>query len=67
VVLDRMLARGSLTGVEVHPRDVFRPLISSGAAAAIFCHNHPSGVMWRCWLCGGVGSGPSGRRLRSST
>jgi DNA repair protein RadC len=43
VVLDRMLARGSLTGVEVHPRDVFRPLISSGAAAAIFCHNHPSG------------------------
>jgi DNA repair protein RadC len=43
VVLDRMLARGSLTGVEVHPRDVFRPLIKSGAAAAIFCHNHPSG------------------------
>lgn len=43
VVLDRMLARGSLTGVEVHPRDVFRPLIQSGAAAAIFCHNHPSG------------------------
>jgi len=43
VVLDRMLARGSLTGVEIHPRDVFRPLIKSGAAAAIFCHNHPSG------------------------
>jgi DNA repair protein RadC len=36
------LARGSLTGVEVHPRDVFRPLIRGGAAA-IFCHNHPSG------------------------
>jgi DNA repair protein RadC len=36
-------ARGSLTGVEVHPRDVFRPLIRAGAAAAIFCHNHPSG------------------------
>lgn len=43
LVLDRMLARGSLTGVEVHPRDVFRPLIKSGAAAAIFCHNHPLG------------------------
>jgi DNA repair protein RadC len=43
VVVDRMLARGSLTGVEVHPRDAFRPLIQLGAAAAIFCHNHPSG------------------------
>jgi DNA repair protein RadC len=37
------LARGSLTGVEVHPRDVFRPLIRNAAAAVIFCHNHPSG------------------------
>jgi DNA repair protein RadC len=37
------LARGSLTGVDVHPRDVFRPLIRVAAAAVIFCHNHPSG------------------------
>jgi DNA repair protein RadC len=36
-------ARGSLTGVEVHPRDVFRPLIRGSTAAVIFCHNHPSG------------------------
>ncbi len=43
VVLDGLLARGSLTGVEIHPRDVFRPLIRIGAAAVIFCHNHPSG------------------------
>lgn len=43
VVMDSMLARGSLTGVEVHPRDVFRTLIKVGAAAVIFCHNHPSG------------------------
>lgn len=43
VVLDTMVARGSLTGVEVHPRDVFRVLIKVGAAAVIFCHNHPSG------------------------
>jgi DNA repair protein RadC len=43
VVLDSMIARGSLTGVEVHPRDVFRTLIKAGAAAVIFCHNHPSG------------------------
>ena len=43
VLWETCLARGSLTGVEVHPRDVFRPLIRGGAAAAIFCHNHPSG------------------------
>ena len=40
---EHCLARGSLTAVEVHPRDVFRPLIREGAAAVIFCHNHPSG------------------------
>ncbi len=43
VVMDSMIARGSLSGVEVHPRDVFRALIKAGAAAVIFCHNHPSG------------------------
>jgi len=43
VLFDRLVARGSLTGVEIHPRDVFRPLIKAGAAAVIFCHNHPSG------------------------
>jgi DNA repair protein RadC len=43
VLADLMLARGSLTGVEIHPRDVFRPLIKLGAAAVLFCHNHPSG------------------------
>jgi DNA repair protein RadC len=43
VLWESCLARGSLTGVDVHPRDVFRPLIRGGAAAVIFCHNHPSG------------------------
>jgi DNA repair protein RadC len=43
VQTESCLARGSLTGVEVHPRDVFRPLIRNAAAAVIFCHNHPSG------------------------
>ena len=43
VLADLMLARGSLAGVEIHPRDVFRPLIKLGAAAVLFCHNHPSG------------------------
>ncbi len=43
VILDQCVARGSLTGVEVHPREVYRPLIRASAAAVIFCHNHPSG------------------------
>lgn len=43
VQLEICLARGCLTGVDVHPRDVFRPLIRTAAASAIFCHNHPSG------------------------
>jgi DNA repair protein RadC len=43
VALDEMVARGSLSGVEVHPRDVFRRLIRAGVASVIFTHNHPSG------------------------
>jgi DNA repair protein RadC len=43
LLFESCVARGSLTGVEVHPRDVFRVLIRSAAASAIFCHNHPSG------------------------
>lgn len=37
------VARGSLTDVDVHPREVFRPLIRLAAAAAVVAHNHPSG------------------------
>lgn len=44
IVIDELeVARGSLAGVEVHPREVFRPLIRQAAAAAIVAHNHPSG------------------------
>ena len=42
VIADLEIARGTLTGVEVHPREVFRPLIRIGATAAIAVHNHPS-------------------------
>jgi DNA repair protein RadC len=43
-VIDEIeVARGCLTGVEVHPREVFRPLIRMSAAAAVVAHNHPSG------------------------
>lgn len=43
VLSERCHGRGTLSGVDVHPRDVFRPLIRESAAAVIFCHNHPSG------------------------
>jgi DNA repair protein RadC len=36
-------ARGSLIGVEVHPREVFRPLVRMAAAGGVLVHNHPSG------------------------
>jgi DNA repair protein RadC len=37
------VARGSVHGVEVHPREVFRPLIRMAASGAIVVHNHPTG------------------------
>lgn len=43
VVAELEVARGCLTGVEVHPREVFRPVIRMAAAAVIAVHNHPSG------------------------
>ena len=43
VIAERELFRGTLTSVEVHPRDLFRSLIKDGAAAVLLLHNHPSG------------------------
>lgn len=40
----RTIAVGSLSRVDVHPREVFRPLMRAGVHAAIVVHNHPSGV-----------------------
>jgi DNA repair protein RadC len=37
------VARGTLCSVEVHPREVFRPLVRMAAAGAVLVHNHPSG------------------------
>jgi DNA repair protein RadC len=37
------VAVGTLTGVDVHPREVFRGALLSGAAAIVLGHNHPSG------------------------
>ena len=37
------IARGHLAGVEVHPSQVFRPLVREGVQSTILAHNHPSG------------------------
>ena len=37
------VARGHASGVEVRPREVFRPLLRLGAVSAVLAHNHPSG------------------------
>ncbi|GAB1394912.1 RadC family protein [Rhodocyclaceae bacterium] len=35
--------RGSLTQTSVFPREIVKAALAANAAAAIFCHNHPSG------------------------
>jgi len=37
------VARGSVHAVDVHPREVFRPLLRMAACGAVVAHNHPSG------------------------
>jgi DNA repair protein RadC len=41
--LVRTVGIGSLAQVDVHPRELFRPLIRAGIHAVILVHNHPSG------------------------
>jgi DNA repair protein RadC len=44
MLADEILFRGSLAGAAVHPRVVDQRALEVNAAAAIFWHNHPSGV-----------------------
>jgi DNA repair protein RadC len=37
------IARGTVVEVQIHPREVFRPLIRMAAAGGVLVHNHPSG------------------------
>lgn len=43
VLIKDVVSIGSLNSSIVHPREVFKPLIRFSCAAAILCHNHPSG------------------------
>ena len=44
VIVYEELFRGTIDGASVHPREVVRKVIETGAAAVILAHNHPSGV-----------------------
>ena len=35
---------GTIDGASIHPREVVKRVLYHNAAAAIFAHNHPSGV-----------------------
>lgn len=39
----RLISLGSLSGLIIHPREVFKYAIEKSSAALILCHNHPSG------------------------
>jgi DNA repair protein RadC len=41
---DVVVARGTVDGVQIHPRDVFRPALAESAAKVVLVHNHPTGV-----------------------
>jgi DNA repair protein RadC len=43
VIAVDVVAIGSVAGVEVHPREIFRAAIRAGAAGVVLAHNHPSG------------------------
>jgi DNA repair protein RadC len=43
IIARRVVHVGTLTSVDVHPREVFKPAIVNSAAAIIIAHNHPSG------------------------
>lgn len=44
LIADEELFRGTLTQTSVYPREVVKQALRHNAAAAIFAHNHPSGV-----------------------
>jgi DNA repair protein RadC len=43
VRLVRTVAVGSVAQVDVHPREVFRPLVRAAMHSVVLVHNHPSG------------------------
>ncbi|WP_018234243.1 RadC family protein [Thioalkalivibrio thiocyanodenitrificans] len=44
IIAMQEMFRGTIDGASVHPREVVKEALSLNAGAAIFAHNHPSGV-----------------------
>ena len=40
---DRVMWEGSVNSVQIHPREIVRTALETGATALILVHNHPSG------------------------
>ena len=66
VIARRIVHIGTLNGVEIHPREVFKAAIVNSACALIVAHNHPSGVRWTSALCGVLAYRPSAPRRECS-
>ena len=45
VIEYKEIFRGTIDGASVHPREVAKDALKCNAAAAILCHNHPSGMI----------------------
>jgi DNA repair protein RadC len=43
LIARHLISLGTLNSTLVHPREVFRPAITDGAANIVVAHNHPSG------------------------
>jgi len=45
VIEDRVVTKGLVNQTQIHPREIFAPVLEDRATAVIFAHNHPSGSM----------------------
>lgn len=43
LLADQVMWRGTVSGVQIHPREVLREALGCDATALILAHNHPSG------------------------
>lgn len=43
IIKEKMIAKGTLNNMIIHPRDIFKFAIDFSAASIILLHNHPSG------------------------
>lgn len=44
VIHDEVISIGTVNSNLIHPREVFKPALTHGAAGVLIAHNHPSGI-----------------------